>query len=47
MKIKSMIVLGFFMASTGLAIAQSCKPGEKWVCVRQGNEVVCSCQWRF
>lgn len=42
------IVLALALASVGtIATAQSCKPNEKWVCVKQGNETVCSCQWRF
>jgi hypothetical protein len=42
------IALALALASVGsIATAQSCRPGEKWVCVKQGNETVCSCQFRF
>jgi hypothetical protein len=42
------IAIALALVSFGsIATAQSCRPGEKWVCVKQGNETVCSCQFRF
>lgn len=42
------LAIAFALISFGsIATAQSCKPNEKWVCTKNGNETVCSCQWRF
>jgi len=42
------IAISLALISFGsIANAQLCAPNEKWVCVKQGKETVCSCQWRF